>query len=86
MYSAARSSPSPPISPIISTARVSGSAWKALKTSRKLEAGHRVAPDTDAGGLTDALLRQLVQSLVGQVRQSGSRPRRARPQGQCRRR
>ena len=37
MKRAARSSSSPPISPIITTASVSGSSWKRPRTSMKLD-------------------------------------------------
>ena len=84
MNSAACSSSEPPISPIIMTARVSGSASKAARQSMKLVPGHRVAADADAGGLADALLGELVQGLVGErARAADDADRSARP-GRCR--
>ena len=66
MKSAASSSAEPPISPIIITALVSGSASNALQAVDEAGAGYRVAADADAGGDADVLLLQLVERLVGE--------------------
>ena len=80
----ARSSSEPPISPIIMTALVSGSASKAARQSMKLVPGHRVAADADAGGLPDALLAELVERLVGEGARRGDDADRPAGAGRCR--
>jgi hypothetical protein len=59
-----RSSASPPISPIITIASVSGSSWNACEAVDVRGADHRVAADADGGGEAD--VAQLVHHLVGQ--------------------
>ena len=66
MNSAASSSAEPPISPIIMTALVSGSASNAREAVDEAGAGNRVAADADAGGDADVLLLELVERLVGE--------------------
>jgi hypothetical protein len=66
MNSAASSSAEPPISPIIMTALVSGSASNALEAVDEAGARDGVAADADAGGDADVLLLELVERLVGE--------------------
>ena len=64
MKSAARSSASPPISPIITIALVSGSSSNASMRVDVGGADDRVAADADGG--REAEIAQLVHHLVGQ--------------------
>ena len=66
MYSAATSSALPPISPIITMAWVSGSSLNSLIASRKRGADNRIAADSDAGGLPDAQMRELIHGFVSE--------------------
>ena len=86
MNSAASSSAEPPISPIIMTALVSGSASNALEAVDEAGARHRVAADADAGGDADALLLQLVERLVGERARAADDADRAARLGDVRRR
>ena len=69
--SAARSSASPPISPIITMASVSGSASNAWRASM-CGADDRVTPNAHRGG--EAEVAQLVHHLVGQRAGLGDQP------------
>ena len=63
---AASSSAVPPISPIITIASVSASAWNMLEHVDEVESVDRVAADADAGRLADAGGGGLRHRLVGQ--------------------
>ena len=79
MNSAASSSAEPPISPIIITALVSGSASKRLEAVDERRAGHGVAADADARGDADVLQLQLVERLVGERARAAHDADRRRP-------
>ena len=66
MNAAASSSAVPPISPIITTASVSGSPAKSVSASMKRRADQRIAADADAGRLAQPEPGQLVNRFVGQ--------------------
>jgi hypothetical protein len=78
MYAAARSSASPPISPIMTIASVSGSSSKACEAVDVGRADDRVAADADGGG--EAEVTQLEHHLVGQVPDLETRPIRPGPE------
>ena len=56
----------PPISPIMITASVSGSAANSAQRIDEARADQRIAADADAGRLAHPLPRELVNRLVGQ--------------------
>ena len=66
MKAAASSSAVPPISPIITTASVSGSPANSVERVDEARADERIAADADAGRLAEPEPRQLVDRLVGQ--------------------
>ena len=66
MYSAARSSSSPPISPHITISSVSRVLLEQLDDVDEARAGDRVAADADDRRVAEAALGQLVADLVGQ--------------------
>ncbi|GIT75455.1 MAG: hypothetical protein Ct9H300mP30_5170 [Methanobacteriota archaeon] len=66
-HAAASSSAVPPISPISTTASVSGSSSNAARQSMNPGAADRVAAYADAGSLTLADAHSLSHRLVGQV-------------------
>jgi len=64
--SAAVSSASPPISPIMITASVSGSRLKRSSASKKVGSDNRIAADADGSRLPNAALRELMHCFVSQ--------------------
>ena len=63
---AASSSAEPPISPIMITASVSGSAANSVERVDVHRADQRIAADADAGRLPEPEARQLIDGLVGE--------------------
>jgi hypothetical protein len=63
--SAAASSSLPPISPTMMTPSV-WVRWKQLEAVDEVHAAHRIAADTDAGTLAEAVVGGLEDGFVGQ--------------------